>query len=147
MSLEEVKIMLECFENNDVLIRFNSEVMPDILIKKSKVSREKLGGEARALLAASVTECLISWLTFLLNKARIKVKSLQAITTVTTGLDESEQNVVKEINIKVDVKIDGEDDSYQRFERIKNLLLRQGCLISRSLEKGIKVSFKFFTGE
>ncbi|MEM2180368.1 MAG: OsmC family protein [Nitrososphaeria archaeon] len=138
MSEEKIEVKLECFANNDIKIHFGSRVLPDLLIAKSKVAQEKLGGEARALLAASVAECMVSWLTFLLNKSRIKFNSVKALTEVITGLNEREQNVVKEINLTVDVEV---EDCNQRFEHIKNILTKQGCLLSRSLEKGIKVNF------
>ena len=141
MSADRVRVELECFGNNDVVIHFGSGVLPDVVLAKSKFPQEKLGGEARALLAASVAECMTSWLTYLLNKARVKTSSLKASAEAVTGLDENEQNIIKEVNVKIDAKIEGGSGSYQRFERIRNLLLRQGCLISRSLEKGIKASF------
>jgi organic hydroperoxide reductase OsmC/OhrA len=141
MSADRVRVELECFENNDVVIHFGSEVLPDIVLAKSKFPQEKLGGEARALLAASVAECMVSWLTYLLGRARVKVGFLKASAEAVTGLNEDGQNVVKEVYVKIDLKVDGDGGSYQRFERIRNLLLRQGCLISRSLEKGIRVTF------
>jgi organic hydroperoxide reductase OsmC/OhrA len=141
MLPNKVKIELECFKNNDISIHFNSEVLQDIFLAKSKFPQEKLGGEARALLAASVAECMVSWLAYLLSKSRVKTDFIKASAEAITGLDENKQYIVKEIDVKINVKINGEDSAYQRFENVKNYLLEEGCLMSRSLEKGIKVVF------
>ena len=47
----ETKIELEQMESGDLLIKFNSETMEDLIVKKAGIPKEKMGGEARQLLS------------------------------------------------------------------------------------------------
>jgi len=74
----KAKIELEQLKNGDLLIKFDSETMNDLIVKKAGVPKEKMGGEARQLLAASLAECMCSTLISLLEWTRVKYERLHA---------------------------------------------------------------------
>jgi len=136
----EVKVKIESLENGDLIIRFNSKMINDLRIKRHSVSAEKAGGEARQLLAASLATCLCSAFLSILEHTGVEYKKLHAIATVHTGEDEMGHLCVNEIKIDLKVEIPKGGDVAEGFERAKQII-RRGCLISRSLEKGIKVNY------
>jgi len=140
----EIKIELEQPKDGDMLIKFNSETMNDLIVKKAGVPKEKMGGEARQLLAASLAECMCSTLISILEWARVKYRKLNATVTVSTDKDERGRICVDEIDVKIKLEIPEDEESEKRLRRAENLFKR-GCLMSRSLERGIKVNYKIET--
>jgi len=140
----EIKIELEQPKNGDLLIKFDSETMDSLIVKKAGVPKEKMGGEARQLLAASLAECMCSTFISLLEWARVKYGKLHAIVTVSTEKDEKGRLCVGQVNVNMEVEIPEDEESKKRFRRAENLFKR-GCLMSRSLERGIKVNYKIDT--
>jgi len=137
----ETKIELERLENGDLLIKFSSETMRDLTVKKAGVPKEEMGGEARQLLAASLAECMCSTFISLLDWTRLKYGKLRALVTTFTEKDEEGRFCVGRIDVNIDVEIPEDEESMKRFRRAENLFKR-GCLMSRSLERGIKVSYE-----
>jgi len=145
MSFEsEIKIELEQPRDGDLMIRLNSDSIKDIIVKKRGIPREKMGGEARQLLAASLAECMCSTFVSLLEWARVEYEKLQASVTVSTGKDEKGRLCVSQIDVDMAVDISRDEENLKRFGRVENLFKR-GCLMSRSLERGIKVVYKIDT--
>ena len=137
----EVKVEIESLENKDLIIRFNSEVIDDLVIKRHGVSVEKMGGEARRLLAASLATCFCSAFLSILEHVGVKYRRLHGDVTVHTGEDGTGRLRVNEIKINLKVEIPKGKDIAEGFRRAERII-RRGCLISRSLEKGIKVSYE-----
>jgi len=140
----EAIIELEWLGGEDLKIKFNSECMNDLMIKRSNISPEKVGAEARKLLAASLAECLGSTLLFLLKWTRVKLNKFYAVASAITGKDEKGRICVDSINLTIHLNIPKDEETIRKFERVKNLFKR-GCLISRSLERGIKVNYSIVT--
>jgi len=140
----KVIIGLERLENRDLRIKFDNITMEDLIIKKSGISKEKMGGEARQLLAASLVECMCSTLISLLDWARVDLKMFQADAEVISGKDEEGRLCVDSINMKLIIRIPEDEETLRKFKRAETLFER-GCLMSRSLKKGIKVNFSINT--
>lgn len=140
----EIRIELEHPKDGDLLIKFNSETMDNLTVKKAGIPKEKMGGEARRLLAASLAECMCSTFISILEWARVKYRNLNATVTVSTEKDERGSLCVGEIDVNIKVEIPKDEESMKRFRRAENLFKR-GCLMSRSLERGIKVNYKIDT--
>jgi len=140
----EVKVELERLENGDLKIKFNNENMQDLIIKRAGVPKEKIGAEARALLAASLAECLGSTALFLLNWANINLKKFQTTVNVLTDKDEKGRICVDTLNMKINIDIPKDEETTKKLKRVKRLLER-GCLMSRSLKRGIKVNYEINT--
>lgn len=140
----EAKIDLELLEGGDLKVRFNSECLDDLTIRRAGVPREKIGAEARELLAASLAECMCSTLFFLLDWAKVKYTGFRASAHVATGKDEKGSVHVNSINLAINLKIPKDEETLKRFKRVESLF-KKGCLISRSLEKGIKIDYSIKT--
>jgi len=137
----EVKVEIESLENKDLIIRFNSEVIDDLRIKRHGIPAEKMGGEARQLLAASLATCLCSAFLSILDHVGVEYRRLHGDVTVHTGEDGTGHLRVDEIKIDLKVEIPKDKDVAEGFRRAERII-RRGCLMSRSLERGIKVSYE-----
>ena len=145
MPASDVVVEVEQVKGGDLLIKFNSETMSDMVIRRVGVSREKIGGEARMLLAASVGECICSALTSALDIVKLEYDRINAAITVNVKEDEANMLYIKNIDINMRIKAPKDEGSIEKFKRAKILLsriLRRGSLISRSMEKGIKINYE-----
>jgi organic hydroperoxide reductase OsmC/OhrA len=141
----EAKIELEWLEGEDFKIRFDSEGLKlTLVVERSRVPPEKVGGEARMLLAAALAECMASTLFFLLKWAKVEVKRFSATANAVTGKDEAGRLNVDSVDLTLNLDIPKDEETLKKFERVKTLFKR-GCLMSRSLEKGIKVNYSIVT--
>ena len=141
----EAKIELEWLGGEDFKIRFDGEGLKlTFVVERSRVPPEKVGGEARMLLAAALAECMASTLFFLLKWAKIEVKRFSATANAVTGKDETGRLNVDRVDLTLNLDIPKDEETTKKFERVKTLFKR-GCLMSRSLEKGIKVNYSIVT--
>ncbi|MCD6465946.1 OsmC family protein [Candidatus Bathyarchaeota archaeon] len=140
----EAKVELELIGEEDLKIRFNSKTMDDLIIRRSRVSLEEMGAEARMLLAAALAECMCSTLLFLLKWANVEFEEFRAVAEAVTAKDEMGRLCVDSINLKIHLDIPKDEDTMKKFKRVENLFKR-GCLMSRSLERGIKVNYSLTT--
>jgi organic hydroperoxide reductase OsmC/OhrA len=136
----EVKIDVELLEGGDLKVKFNSECLDDLTIKRAGVPKEKIGAEARELLAASLAECMCSTLIFLLDWAKVKYTGFGASAHVATGKDEKGSIHVENINLAINLKILKDEENLKKFKRAESLF-KKGCLMSRSLQRGIKTGY------
>ncbi|HDJ66865.1 MAG TPA: hypothetical protein ENF33_04065 [Nitrososphaeria archaeon] len=145
MPASDVVVEVEQVKGGDLLIKFNSETMSDMVIRRVGVSRERIGGEARMLLAASVGECICSALTSALDIVKLEYDRINAAITVNVKEDEANMLYIKNIDINMRIKAPKDEGSIEKFKRAKillNRILRRGSLISRSMEKGIKINYE-----
>ena len=137
MSGKDVTISLTYSKDEGKLhIDLGDTSLKSITIDFSKIT----GGEARALLAASVAECMGSWLLHFLRRHEENLAEFRIIARTSTSIVE-EENVVDKITLEVHVKIAGSESDYGKYEKIIRRIIAKGCLISRSLENGIKVEY------
>lgn len=135
--MEKVGVELEYLGELDFKLKFAHGAVGDLVIAGSRVSPEQMEGVSRKLLASSVVYCTTGWLFTLLKKTRVNVGALTSKAEVTMAKDESGRDFVDEIGLQVQVDVPDED--LIGFERCKAIVER-GCLITRSLRKGIKVT-------
>jgi len=139
-----VRVELEWLGDEDLRVKFGSRAFDDLTIMKSRVPPEERGGEARELLAASAVECMATMLLYLLKKVRVDLQGLRAAAEVTAGKDEEGNLCVEAVDVAIRVGIPGDDEARSRFERVRTIL-QKGCLISRSLERGVHVRYDIST--
>lgn len=139
-----VKIELELLNEGDMRIGFGSQAMDDLVVAKTRIPKEERGGEARQLLAASLAECACSTLLFLLKWAKIDIKGFKATAEVITDKGADGSICVDSINLNIHVDAPKDEETLKKLERAKALFNR-GCLISRSLARGIKTSWTIQT--
>jgi len=140
----KVTIDIEWLGGEDFKIKFGSKSIDELIISRSRVPREEIGGEARELLAASIAECMSSTLLFYLKWAKIKLNGLRSTVEVITDKDEQGHYRVSMVNLNFNVEIPRDKETLKKLERVKKILSR-GCFISRSLERGVKVNFSIST--
>jgi len=137
LDMEKVGVELEYLGDVDFKVKFGHGAIDDLVIAASRVPEDQGGGVARKLLATSVMYCMAGWLFTLLQKTRVDVDALKASAEVTMSKDESGRDFVDKIDMQIQVQISDED--VNAFERCKSIVDR-GCLISRSLMRGVKVT-------
>lgn len=140
----ETGIELELMENEDVRIRFNSDSMEDLIIRRPRAPRTEDTAEARKLLAASLAKCICSTLLFLLKWAGIESRGFRATAEVVTAKDAEGRLCVDSINLTFRVDTHNDEETEKKIKRVWNLF-KKGCLMSRSLERGMKINYTIVT--
>ena len=113
--------------------------MTDLEIKRSNVSNDQMGGEARSLLTAALMECLSSTVYYLFKYHKVRFDEIKATGDARTAKGDDGRVYVSDINMTITPQGVSDPESIAALKRIQKLLDR-GCLISRSLKKGIHVS-------
>jgi len=139
----EKQISVEWLKDDTVIIDFQTDALPVITVDKHKVPKQERGGEARKLLGSSLANCLGTTLYYLLQGHKINFSRLTAKVKVLTK-QEANESLVDEIQIAFDLKLDPDNPQISRLSRVQSKLNR-GCLISRSLKKGIKIKTEINT--
>lgn len=73
MSLNPVE--LELLTNGDVLMKFNHDLLEDIIVSPSRVSENKRG-VARAQLSTSALSCMVGSINYMLKARNVEVKGI-----------------------------------------------------------------------
>lgn len=133
----KVDVELEYLGDLDFKVKLAHGAVDDFVIAGSRVSPDQMGGISRKLLAASLTYCMTGWFFTLLKKTRVDFGALRSKAEVTMTKDESGRDFVDQIDLQIQVEVSDED--LNAFERCKAIVER-GCLITRSLKKGVKVT-------
>ncbi len=136
----KVRFEIEWLGQEDFRVKFDSKAMDDLTVAKSRIPREEQGGEARELLAASVAECMMSTLLFYLKWAKLEFDGLKTLVEIVTDKDDIGRYSVSEVNLNFVVDSANNEGTLKKVERVKKMLDR-GCLISRSLARGIRVNY------
>jgi uncharacterized OsmC-like protein len=135
MSLNPVEWKL--LPNGDVLMKFNHDLLPDTTVSPTSVPKNKRGGVARALLSASALSCMAGSLTSMLKSRDVPVKEINGNASVQMGKDEKNRSVIESMTINLSVDV--EEDHLAVLDRCIGYL-EDGCLVTRGLKSGIKVS-------
>jgi len=135
--MAKVGVDLEYLGNLDFKVKLAHGAIDDLVIAGSRVSPDQMEGISRKLLAASLTYCMTGWLFTLLKKTRVDVGALRSKAEVTMAKDESGRDFVDQIDLQIEVEVSNED--LNAFERC-TAIVERGCLITRSLRKGVKVT-------
>lgn len=128
---------LKLIGENDYRLIFDHEALNDIDVELSKIPKEKRLGVARALLAASNTYCMAGSINYMLRARGVKTKGISATSVVRMGSDDKGKSCVEGLDIKIQVVIP--DESREVFDHCVSIL-KDGCLVTRSLKRGIKVN-------
>ena len=135
MTQKPVNINL--LENGDYSIKLNHDALEDILVSLSKVPEDKRGGVARALFTASALYCMAGSINYMLRARNVPVNKVNGTASIKMGKNEKNQDLVESMTLNIDVDIP-EDNRPELDRCIK--YLDDGCLITRGLKKGIKVT-------
>jgi uncharacterized OsmC-like protein len=133
----EKDVNVEILQESDWKFTFDHEALEDIVVALTKLPEEKRSGIARKLLAAAATYCMAGSLKLCLEENGVEIDGLSAYSKVKMGKAESGINIVETIDLKVLITIP--EENYKELEDCREIL-REGSLITRSLERGIKVN-------
>ncbi|MCW4012669.1 MAG: OsmC family protein [Candidatus Bathyarchaeota archaeon] len=135
MSLNPVE--WELLSNGDALLKFNHSLLEDMKVSPYSVPTNERGGVARALLSMSALSCMAGTLNAMLKARDVEVKGIKGSASVQMGKNEKNRDLVDGINLNIDVDI--EEQYMSVLERCIKYL-EDGCLVTRGLKKGIKVT-------
>ena len=102
------------------------------------VPAEERPGTAKKLLAASALYCYCAALDKALESRDAKYRSIEGRATVETGIDDKGRGRVVGLTLDVTVHMDEEYEFI--FDRVAKIM-RQGCLITGSLEGAFPVKY------
>ncbi|MDE7066064.1 MAG: OsmC family protein [Desulfovibrionaceae bacterium] len=102
------------------------------------LSPDERAGTAKKLLAASALYCYCAALDKALDARSAKYDKIEAAATLETGTDDKGRGRVTGIRLDVTVFMDQEYEFI--FERVEKIM-KQGCLITGSLEPAIPITY------
>lgn len=124
-------------ETNDLKLQFSHNALPtELIIKKSQLPREQQAGCARELLLAAVVECVAEWILLSLHHAKIPLQEFISYAYLEQG---KTTRVINAITLTLQVAV--ADRFRHRVEKIIQSILGRGCLMTRSIAKGIPISY------
>jgi len=129
------------YGDEDLLFKFNHKAIPPMILHKSVLPIEERAGTSRELIAAVASECMVEWMIMSLKRAKIPIEEFNTVTEAKMGTDETGRAVVGSCETIVNVKVS--DDKEEEAKAILEHLLEVGCLMSRSLQRGIKLNYKY----
>ena len=109
-----------------------------LTIDGDKIPAEERAGTAKKLLAASALYCYCAALDKALDTRNAKYEKIDAKATLRTGTDDLGRGRVTGIDIDVTVHLDEEYEFI--FDRVEKVM-RQGCLVTGSLEAAFPVKY------
>jgi osmotically inducible protein OsmC len=119
-------------------IHTSSGLLGDIVIDHAGVSEEERGGTAKRLLAASALYCFCGAFGKALESRGAAYREIEGTATLETGLDEKKRARVVKIALEVTVHMDEEYGFI--FDRVEKIM-KQGCLVTASLEAAFPVTY------
>ena len=129
------------YGNEDLLFKFNHKALPPLLMHKSVLPKEERAGTSRELLAAVASECMVEWMIMSLKRAEIPIEEFETVTDAKTGTDEDGRAVIGSCDTEVTLRV--ADDRLEEAKLILEHLLEVGCLMSRSVGRGVKFNYKY----
>ncbi len=135
MEMKGAKIKL--IGDYDFRLIFDHDALNDIDVELSRIPEDKRAGAARSILAASAIYCMSGFLYQMLRARGVDVNGISATSSVQMGKDDKDKNFVEGLNLEIHVDIP--DESRDVYDRCVNIL-KDGCIVTRSLKKGIHVN-------
>jgi organic hydroperoxide reductase OsmC/OhrA len=130
-------VVLNLLENGDYILKLNHAALNDVLVSLSRVIEEERGGVARSLFTASALYCMSGTINYMLRERNVPVKEVTGTASLKMGKNTKNQDLVESMTLNINVDIP-EEYKPELDSCIK--YLEDGCLITRGLKKGIKVT-------
>lgn len=125
-------------EGDNQHIKTGSTILGDIVIDYTGVSEDERGGTAKQLLASSALYCFCAAFSKALEARGATYDKIYGTATLHTGLDEMKRARVTGIDIDVTVEMDEVHEfTFDRVEKI----MKQGCLVTASLDKAFPITY------
>ena len=134
-KLTDLPVEFELVGDEKFAIYYHSLMLDDHLLDYPSVPEEAQLGQMRKLLCAAAVGCFAGTVHAVLVNRGAEVRSLKGFCTASTS--EDSPPVVSALDIRVEVEV-GEEDK-EILEKIRTIAER-GCLITRSLARGMEVT-------
>ncbi len=125
-------------EGGIIDLDLESVALGTVHIDSEKLSADERAGTAKKLLAASALYCYCAALDKALDARNAKYDKIEGKATLETGVDDKGRGRVTSIRLDVTVRMDQEYEFI--FDRVEKVM-KQGCLVTGSLEPGIKMIY------
>jgi uncharacterized OsmC-like protein len=130
-------VTYEMLDEGKVEICFGDALLTDQVMDYTNAPEGASGGQMRKLLCSAALGCYAGSVKGALIARGVEIRSLGGTASATAGRNVGNQTRVEAIGIRVEVGID--DNDAETLEKVSKIL-ENGCLITRSLEPGIKVT-------
>ena len=127
---------LKLIGENDYRLIFDHDALTDIDVELSKIPEDRRFGVARSLLAASATYCMSGAINYMLRARGVDVTGISAASSVKMGKDDKGKSFVEGLDLEIHVDVP--DESKDVLDHCISIL-KDGCLVTKSLKKGIQV--------
>jgi organic hydroperoxide reductase OsmC/OhrA len=117
---------------------FGLPILDKLSIDYAGIPEEKRSGLARALLSASALSCYVSTLSHELKTRGVNADAINAETEIELKQNEIGQNRIKEMKLKISVKMN-KADAHVFDECAK--IMQNGCLATSSIHEGIPMKY------
>ncbi len=126
--------------NGDFLVKYDHKTLDDQIFHLSKVNptHEETYGIIQKVFSVSVAGCMTSQLYAILKSRGAEVENIKCTSKIKMGKDDENPELIESI----DLSFDAGDVDEDLLEKAIQILDKTGCLISSSIEKGIKVTVR-----
>jgi len=132
---KDLSVVFELVGEETFEIHYHSLMLEDHLLDYPSVPEEARLGQMRRLLCAAAVGCFTGTIYAALVSRGAEVRSLRGFCTA--SISEDSPPAVSALDIRVEVEVGNEDKVI--LERVRTIAER-GCLITRSLARGIDVT-------
>ncbi|MBQ7606596.1 MAG: OsmC family protein [Desulfovibrionaceae bacterium] len=134
---QEISVSMER-KGSVIDLDFASQALGQVHVDTAELPEDERAGHAKKLLGSSVLFCYVAALDKALATRACSYDTIRAQATVKAGSDDKGRGRIVGIRLDVDVLMDAEYE--ELFERVKKVM-RNGCLISASLEPAIPIEY------
>jgi hypothetical protein len=130
-------ISVQLLNNTDWKLTFDHAALEDTVVALAPLPDEQRSGIARKLLAASATYCLASTMLLCLSQKGIMPHGISAEATINMYPIQGEESMIDSLDLNVIVTVPKE--RWNDLDHCR-ILLEEGSLVTKSLEKSITVN-------
>ena len=137
MVSESIMTTLQRIEGYRFQVDFDVDGVPRLVVDEMQPLGESLGPNPTRLLSTAVGHCISSSLLYCLNKARVRVKTLE--TTVTATVQRNEEGYLRVAGLDVQLHLEVSEADTARVSRCLNIF-ENYCTVTQSVRQGIDVT-------
>jgi len=130
----EFEISVEREKGYQFRVDFGLENVKDLLVDEDPPLGEGLGPDSSRLLAAAVSQCMMSSLLFCLQKSRAETQGMKANTRMSFKRNQEGRLRIRGIDISIEISVEEES----KFERCQSIF-ENFCTVTQSIKNGIPV--------
>ena len=118
-------------------VEFDVEGMSSLVVDELTPIGENAGSNPTRLLSVAVGQCLSSSLLYCLQKARVKVKNLEA--TIKSNTERNEEGRLRILSLDAQIHLDVDEEDKTRVSRCLEIF-EDYCTVTQSVRRSINVN-------